>query len=160
MARLPADLLEQRRELAEHTHHFILVPRRWRRFGYRGKLRWRTVPLSASRAPALPDGPGVYALIVASGVASRLAATYLMYVGKSNSLRQRFRNYIRESRSDFARPKLAMLLRLYAGCLHFRFARVSRTGITRAENELIGALLPPANDQLPADIRPARAAFN
>ncbi len=157
--KLPLDLLEQHRELREHSHRFILVPRLWRHYAYRGRLRWRTVPLKASRASRLPTTHGVYALIVRSGIASRLAASYLMYVGKSNSIQRRFREYLRESKSSLARPKLAMLLRLYANHLHFRYALVAPPHRDAAETALIAALLPPANDQLPAVIRAARAAF-
>ena len=157
--RLPVDLIDQRRELKEHSYEFILVPRLWSNFAYPWRLQWRTVPLRASRADRLPATPGVYALIVKSGVAARLAASYLMYVGKSKSIRRRFRDYLRESKSRFARPKLAILLRLYARELHFRYALVPLVRLETTETQLIGALLPPANDQLPAVIRAARAAF-
>jgi|SRR5712664_2492796 len=157
--RLPKDIIAQRRELLEHAHEFILVPRLWKNYAYRLRLRWRTVPLRSSRAARLPIAPGVYALIVKSGVSSRLAASYLMYVGKSTSLRRRFRDYLREGKSTVARPKLAILLRLYANHLHFRYALVASPQRDLAETQLIGALLPPANDQLPAEIRAARAAF-
>lgn len=156
---LPVDLIEQRRDLREHFHEFFLVPKLWRGYAYGGSLLWRTVPLRASRAAGLPPTSGVYALIVKSGVASRLGASYLMYVGKSNSIRRRFRDYLRESKSSVARPKLAILLRLYAKHLHFRYALVAPPHRDVAETELIGALLPPANDQVPAVIRAARAAF-
>lgn len=158
--RLPLDFVPQRDEVRTFSIEFLIAPPRWRAYSASGlrALAWTPVPFDEGQADAVPTEPGIYAFVCQSGVAPPLAS-YPMYVGKSTRLRRRFRQYVKERRARTGRPSIVLLLTKWEGHVYFWYAPVPRDDLSRTEDALIRALKPPANKELPADIRAPHAAF-
>jgi excinuclease UvrABC nuclease subunit len=107
----------------------------------------------------IPTGSGVYTFLVKPDIASHPACSFLMYVGRSNSLRQRFGHYLYERNRNDGRPKIVYLLNKYADHLWFCFALLPEDATPAQENALITAYIPPFNNQFPAEIRAPVGAF-
>jgi hypothetical protein len=146
-------------EARAHEERFWLIPRYWGGYKYRRSLAWRTVRFAPHSARLLPQEPGVYVFSVQPPVSSPLPGAYVMYVGETRALRQRFRDYLAEARSLRARPKLLITLYRFRGHLFFSYATLPARERKRAEDALITALWPPRNDMFPATIRRVRKAF-
>src|SRR2546426_704434 len=82
--------------------------------------------------PNIPASPGVYSLLLRPGIADHPACSYLMYVGKTRSLRRRFREYLTREKQETGRPKIFRLLMKYPDHVWFCF--------TNASNDAIDAL--------------------
>jgi hypothetical protein len=74
------------------------------------------------------------------------------------SLRKRFDDYLRECKSDRGRPKVLLLLNAWRKNVEFCCVTYSRNP-KLMEDQLIGAFLPPFNDQFPAQVRKIVKAF-
>jgi hypothetical protein len=147
--------------LTLHKHEVILWPERWTALQLPTNLTWTTVPFLAQSTSVIADVAGVYAFVIQPQTPLTLITSYLMYVGKTDrSLRQRFREYLRERDQGNIRPKLLRILPLYGEHLFFAFAPVS-TGHTptNIEAALLGAFIPPGNDQINVQVNRIRKAF-
>lgn len=157
-AGLPVDIVEQDL-LGSHRFTFWLVPQRRTAFAHAAALTWTPVHLSAAGKTTIPDTPGVYSLVLQPGIAHHGTCCYLMYIGKSDSLARRFSEYLKRERRPSGRPKIKRLLHKYPDHVWFHYAPVNSADMASCEDALIGAYLPPCNDQFPADVRAAIGAF-
>lgn len=82
-----------------------------------------------------------------------------MYVGKTNSLHRRFGEYLNQEKRETGRPKIFRLLNVYPDHTWFCFSLVSQTDLVNVEEALLAAYIPPANDQLPAEVSKVTGAF-
>ncbi len=149
------------KEAKFYEHRFVLWPRQWNAYGLSVSLEWRVLPFVKASERKIPTEPGVYVFLLQPGIASRLEASYPMYVGQTTrSLRERFREYLKEAQRDLGRPKILTLLKPYQGFVYFCCAAVTgRSSPMIIESKLIEALWPPVNEQYPASVRRIRAAF-
>ncbi len=160
MGHVMTDYVDLVKEAKSHVETFVLWPRRWSECQLSTVLNWVVFPFEQSKADQIPDGPGIYAFLIQPGIASNLNASYLMYIGQTNSLRSRYRDYLREPDSPIGRPKIVVLLDMYRGFLSFSCAPLSGADqLECIEDALLGAYIPPANDQFPAQIRRIVNAF-
>jgi len=150
------DIVEQDEKKA-HEIEFVLWPRQWKT--YTNLHNWITIPFEDNAKSQIPDVSGIYSFIIKPGIAQHPACAYLMYIGKTKSLRRRFGEYLNHSKTSKGRPKIVRFLIKYSGYLKFCYTTVSTHNIGAIENGLIKAYLPPANDQFPAEIGPAMKAF-
>ena len=153
------DIIEEQDELAAHRYEFYLWPKQW--LGYtRSDCRdWRWRRLKDGERQNIPNKPGIYTLLVQPGIAKHPRCSYLMYVGKTRSLRERFRQYLGKERTETGRPKIMRLMSKYENHMWFCFAYVPRLRLGTAETALIEAFIPPCNDQLPAKLGRTKRAF-
>ena len=144
-----------------HEHRILLWPRRWKLYDTSLTIGWSAVPFRPASKSSVPDAPGVYAFLIQPGIAANLEASYVMYVGMTDhSLRQRFAQYLIESKSPTGRPKVFMLLSLYRPYVRFFCSTVVPPNSPAAiENELLQAFIPPANERYPASITRVIKAF-
>lgn len=140
-----------------HRCDFVLWPRQWRT--YNGVHDWTMYKLIGQERNNIPDQPGIYTLLIQPGIANHSACSYLMYVGQTNSLHRRFDEYLSERRRETGRPKILRLLNKYPDNIWFCFTIAPENSLDAMEENLINAYLPPANDQLPAEIRRVMRAF-
>lgn len=152
--------LEASGEMMMHSHKMIMVPRLWSALSI-PSLSWTAYPFRDASQSQVPAQPGVYAFLIAPNAAGNLNVSYLMYIGETDrTLRERFKEYLRESRGDRIRPKLLRILPLYPDHLFFACAPLPSDVSPRdVEAALLEAFLPPGNDQVPASVRRARKAF-
>lgn len=154
-----ADIIKEQDDLKAHCWDIVLWPKKWQDYSCSQTSSWETYRLGNVDRENIPDQPGIYTLLIQPGIAKHPACSYLMYVGKATSLRNRFRNYLVWERRESGRPKIVRLLNKYSDHLWFCFCRIPQECLTEVEDALITAHLPPCNDQLPAEIRAVRGAF-
>lgn len=149
------------KEAKSHRHMLLLWPQRWKLYSPFVSLSWEVFPFDEGTLDQIPDGPGVYAFLIQPRIASNLSASYPMYVGQTErSLQKRFREYLREAEDPTGRPKINMLLQLYKDFIYFSCAVLpSSASLDDVEEELLKALVPPANSQFPAEVSKVVRAF-
>ena len=149
------------KEAKSHKYEFVLWPQRWQQYEPLINYNWITFAFCQDSVEKIPDKPGVYAFLIQPHIADNLDVSYLMYVGQtSRSLKKRFKEYLTEMNSNRGRPKIVTLLQMYQGYLYFSCITLDNNVSPHdVEEELLKALIPPANDQLPAEIRSVIKAF-
>ncbi len=153
------DIIREQDELKAHTYKFALWKRKWQEFTPLIVYNWQLVKLSVAEQGNIPDSPGIYSLLIQPGIATHPGCSYLMYIGKSVSLRKRFSNYLHSEKRETGRPKVFRFLNMYPDNVWFCFTGVSADQLKNVEDVLLETLIPPANDQLPASIRLVVGAF-
>ena len=156
------DLIQAQDQFSAHQCPFSLWPQKWKAYNLPDPFNWEIYPFQRNQIGNIPSTPGIYSFVIQPGIASHPYCSYLMYIGKTErTLRQRFREYLREQHNPKGRPKIFRLLNRYQGYLHFCCSAISATGrIGDIEDALITALIPPCNDQFHATISPiVRGAF-
>ena len=147
-------------DAAKHRLAFTLWRRQWASYRPSVPLVWKDHPFDAGTKGSIPGKPGVYAFLVQPGIVTGLTMSYLLYLGKSNDLRRRYGEYLREVSSLRSRPKIQRCLSLYSGYVRFSYAAVpDEANRSRIESDLVTALTPPLNSIFPAEIRRAMVAF-
>src|SRR5207249_11051749 len=102
------DLIRIQDEMKAHTREFALWPLKWQEY-VPGNYAWQLRRLHAADVNTVPDSAGVYTLLIQPGIATHPSCSYLMYVGRSDSLRRRFRDYLGPERRATGRPKIYRL---------------------------------------------------
>jgi excinuclease UvrABC nuclease subunit len=82
-----------------------------------------------------------------------------MYVGQAKSLQRRFMDYLNERKRETGRPKVYRFLNKYQDYVCFCYTTVNKNDLTKVEDNLLNAYLPPVNDQYPAEVRRIIGAF-
>jgi hypothetical protein len=152
------DVLEDVDEAKAHTQWFVLWPRQWRR--YARSHGWRLEKLEESKKGKIPDGSGIYTLILQPGIAGHDSCSYLMYVGQALSLRRRFSEYLGKERRESGRPKISYFLNRYDGYVWFCYTTVGTRSLDKVEHGLLCAYIPPLNDQFTGRIGKVVRAFS
>lgn len=137
-----------RGELSKHSQPFVLFPRLWDTFTKRApglRLRWHEVPFIKASQARVPQTAGVYAFVIRRHVADHPNHVYLMYIGSTDNLRRRFRDYLREKVSGENREDVIWLLNTYAKSLWFTFSPVADDSFAKLEEKLYTAIWPPIN---------------
>ena len=151
------DIIDEQDVMKAHEHQFILWPRQWS--GYVDTHNWKTYNLNENQKVNIPDNPGIYSLLIQPGIANHPACSYLMYIGKTTSLRRRFSNYLNERKRETGRPKIFRILNKYKNYMKFCYTIVDEDDLETVENNLLIAFIPPNNDQFPVQLRPLIGAF-
>lgn len=146
------DIINEQNEYQAHRHQFALWRRKWQEYRDVNALDWQIYPLADHERQRIPNEPGIYTLLVQPGIANHPACSYLVYVGRTGSLRRRFGNYLNQEKRETGRPKIFRLLNMYPDHTWFCFSVVPETDLGAVEDALITAYIPPANDRLPAEI--------
>jgi hypothetical protein len=153
------DLIELQDERKTNTTSFTLWPRTWNQYTSTYCNGWQIVRLHAASKAAIPASPGIYTMLIQPGIATHPAASFLMYVGQTQDLADRFDQYLTVERRPEGRPKVVRLLHKYEHHLWFCFCQVALPDLDPAENALINAYDPPCNEAVEAELRAARKAF-
>jgi len=151
------DIIQEQDAMKAHVHRFTLWPRQWGK--YFDTHSWQIFRLDELEKDHIPKQSGVYSLLIQPGIANHPACSYLMYIGKTNSLRRRFMDYLNERKRETGRPKIYRFLNKYQNFVCFCCTPVKVADLTIIEDNLLNAYIPPANDQYPAEIRRIMKAF-
>ena len=152
------DIIAEQDEYASNKYEIVLWPRKWAE--YPGPtFDWSMHKLGQSERASIPSGAGVYSILVQPGIADHPGCSYLMYIGKTTSLRRRFGDHLSPERRERGRPKIFRLLHKYSDYLWFCYIELPPESIVHVEEWFNSAYLPPANDQHPADISKVVGAF-
>jgi excinuclease UvrABC nuclease subunit len=153
----PVDIVRETDEMKGCIQHFALWPRQWGT--YTQSHTWENEKLETANATQIPKSPGIYTLIIQPGVAGH-PCSYLMYVGKTRSLRRRFREYLRMERREDGRPKISYFLNKYDQFVYFCYTLVSIEALDVVEEGLMNAYLPPLNEEYEGTISSSVRAFS
>lgn len=151
-------------DMKMHAPRIILSPKRWATWKSTISLEWSMVPFKKSEKTNVPeDKSGVYTFVIKPTVADHPANAYLLYVGKTEkqSLRTRFNDYFSEAKKPKGRAPIKGMLRHWIPYLWFCFAPVDKVeDIFEIEELLIGAFVPPANQEYPGVLGVAEKMWN
>jgi excinuclease UvrABC nuclease subunit len=153
------DLTQEQDELASFRYTFNLWPRQWLVCAYHVPFQWQTYKFVDSERENIPIESGIYTFVVMPYLFGHPSCAFLMYVGRTNSLRRRFSDYLREKGNEQARPKIVRLLNKYPDNIWFCYTVIAKADISHVEDTLIEAYMPPCNDQFPASVRRILKAF-
>lgn len=159
------DLIIELDQAEAHEYRFLLWPKLWQEYtqSHGFSFHWEGRKFIANEANNVPNEPGLYTFVIQPSIANHPSNAYLMYIGKTKrTLRQRFKEYLREMQRESGRPKIVKLLNKYPDNTIFCYSSVqeSTTTLARMEKALIDALIPPCNkEQLPARVRRIRGAL-
>lgn len=116
----------------------------------RFKFKWSYKKFKSASQDKIPTKSGVYTFIVKPQIANHPACAFLVYAGKANNLRRRFKDYISVQKGIRRHsPRVEQGLEQYAECnnLYFYYSRHNKTIIKKHEQVLIDGFLPPWNDK-------------
>lgn len=154
---LIANEIDEEDEMEAHTHKFRLWPKLWLEYmqNHSFTFSWHSFQLNECQIGNIPEKPGIYTLIIQPGIALHPFCSYLAYVGKTErTLKERFREYLKEKNTTTGRPKIVRWLNKYEGHTFFCCTAIEDTDlIEKIEDALITAWVPPCNDKYPARIR-------
>jgi len=153
------DLIDEQDELKTHEIIFRLWPRQWSKHANDTTLDWSGLKLAEAERQRVPEDSGIYTLVVQPDLFGHPACSFLMYVGKTKSLKRRFGEYLREKQNPNGRKKIIRILNKYKDNTWFYFSIIPQRDISDAEDMLLDAYIPPCNDKFPASIRNAVMAF-
>lgn len=111
-------------------------------------LPWKKFKFQRGDQNIIPNDQGIYCFSVLLGSPLPQEIHIPLYIGKAapGTLRERFKNYLKEKRSRSGRKKIIHMLDQYSGQLHFWCAIVPKWGYVDAiEKHLIWACCPPCN---------------
>lgn len=143
-----------------HFQRLLLWPKQWTTFLNLQRSKkwdffdWKIFKFNNDQINMIPQHKGIYSFIIKPEIALHPACSYIMYIGKSErSLKDRFKEYLREKTDPKARPKIKDLLKKYDDYLYFCCTEIPADKINEIETKLISAYMPPCNRVYEASIR-------
>lgn len=133
---------------------FVLAPLQWHSFAPSPPLQWNSVRFDAAAINQVPDQRGIYAFIVQFQDHGAMPLTlpphgYVVYagitghVGVNRTLRDRFRDYLREQQRG-KRVQIWSMLDKWRDDLFFHFSTVGNADeLDKIELALNDAIIPP-----------------
>lgn len=107
-------------------------------------LTWREVPLTRVSVDAASDETGVYMFTTAVSLGGR-QTDVVLYVGKTNNLRDRLASYVRIKKGYDDRPAITHMLSTYHDSLRLLFAPVAASQLAAVERALYETTMPTYN---------------
>ncbi len=147
--------LDSNNEARAHMRSFLLWKRRWDTFAPVVTLQWEEYAYGEANVDSVPNRPGVYAFCIRPNIDANLNTSYLMYIGETRrTLRQRYREYLREEFDPIGRAHVYDFINMYRSHLTFCCAPLA-AGVSpeQVEDGLLAAYMPPCNRRFPAEVR-------
>ena len=111
--------------LREHSFLITLWPEAWQSAASVHALNWERVEFGRATIAAVPEQRGVYAFCVSMRGTIMPPHGVIVYFGEtSRTLRQRYREYIRDSEKGSKRPRFSDLFNLWSENLDFYYAPI------------------------------------
>lgn len=145
--------------ISKYRREFVLCPTFMSTKNELPALVWNSIKFNDANA-VLPEQQGVYAFSININHNNLPNNSYILYVGKAgdvtsqNTIKKRFRDYVREKRVQ-TRPNIHSMLNLWADDLTYHYAEVPN-GISTGdiEKQLTTIFIPPYNtNDFVAEIR-------
>ncbi|MDR2719244.1 MAG: GIY-YIG nuclease family protein [Nitrososphaerota archaeon] len=151
------DIIDDYKNSACWRKEFFLCPTAWSQYHF--SHQWQGNKLEENSIDQIPDSPGIYTLILQPNIAGHPSCSYLVYVGQTVSLRNRFKDYLRKEKRAKGRPKLFMFLNMYDGFVCFYYTLISQDQLNTVEKGLLVAYQPPLNTAIPGKLGKIRRAW-
>ncbi len=140
-----------------HTKGITLWPLQWET--YADSHDWTIIKLEHDNRDEIPITTGIYTLILQPGIANHLHCSYLMYVGRTEQLRDRFLDYVGWERGLSGRGKMRRFLMMYNDYIYFCYTLLDRDQLIIVEENLKSAYIPWVNEKFEGMIGVARGAW-
>ena len=141
----------------DHSFDVFLWPDAWKSAQSDHALQWHKVEFGRSTIDAVPEIRGVYAFSISIRETIMPEHGILVYIGEtSRTLRQRYREYVRDSIRGAKRTKLEYLFERWSSDLEFFFAPIADEdcNLKQIEMTLNDAVIPLCvTDDFSAEIR-------
>lgn len=142
-------------EARAHKLGLLLWPRQWASYSSTIELTWQEFSFEDASIQSIPESQGVYAFCIKPETGSNLDTSYLIYVGETTrTLKQRFREYLRETHDPIGRGKVYYFFNMYRPYLKFCCAPLPESVSPKdIEDDLLKTYIPLCNPTLPAEVR-------
>jgi hypothetical protein len=145
-------LIAQFRARKLGTYSFELHPELWaipEIATYYDAKAWTTTRFSNPPEIPIPAEPGIYMFVVAPHSGNLADHSYIFYVGLTDDLRRRYRNYLLEQKGRGSNPRqeVVMFLDHLRDYVFFHYTLVPENELKEAEKLLKDNLTPPGNTQ-------------
>lgn len=130
--------------LREHKLDVFVWPSAWRDAATELALNWDRVDFGNHTVNDVPTQRGVYAFCVSVRETIMPSHGVLVYFGETQSLRERYKQYVRDCRIGAKRPKFENLFKLWPNDLDFFFAPIENDAcdLKKIEATLNDAVIP------------------
>ena len=139
------------------------IPARWGAVAGRERLRWERFDFDAGAVDTIPQHPGFYCFFLGPPPDGLPPVGYPLYLGKTErTLRQRYREYLREQAAGEGRTHVRKFLDVFEGELAFLCTTFNGTHdeVMAMERALLDALMPAYSDSgYSAEVRAGRGAW-
>jgi hypothetical protein len=159
--------IEEIKNVAFLSWNILLYEPNWRR-EFRnipglGNLFWHEVPYSPKSLRRLNSRSGLYTFIICPHFGRHKDHSYFIYVGKTNNIKRRFKEYLTEA-IDEEEGRLLLIKALipYQRFIKFKFAYVDEPNLSEYEKAFIRSVQPPCNIKdrgIVANLMQAQPAF-
>lgn len=159
-------------ELSEFTNQQILnsYHLRWPRFCLdfqiweretvlkkKFSFKWTQIPFRRNNQNKVPNAQGIYTFIIKpKDDRYNINTSYILYIGQSNNLKQRFGKYFNYKSSnhpsDLFRRIMVLIWEEYLLFNYFVTENLASKDLDNLEYDLIDTIIPPMNNQFRADI--------
>jgi len=141
------DLISQAKA---HRYEFALWPALWQKFNHARRFSWRRKLFSKSSINEIPKKSGVYTFVIEPHLADHPSCAFLIYVGQTKNLRERFKQYlaVQEGRRRHS-PRVEYGLSQHSGYkyLFFYYSFHDKDLLEEYEQALLAGFIPPWNDR-------------
>ncbi|MDE0472206.1 MAG: hypothetical protein OXH57_09720 [Ekhidna sp.] len=140
-----------------------LNPSRWQKFCDDHKLTWEFIPFESNLVDQIPELPGMYCFYIGHNLQClpKLGLSLYGGIATKQTLKARFKNYLREKNSPNGRINVRKFLNVFEGELFFGWV-ISKDTSTLAELEKAfnDAMMPPYSIRdFSAEVRKGRNAW-
>jgi len=139
------------------------IPGRWAAFALRTDLNWMSYPFEPGAIDTIPLSQGFYCFFVGPPPSTLPPVGYPMYLGRTRrTLRQRYREYLREQHEPTGRQHVRKFLNVFEGELTFMCTEFngSYADLVATERSLLDAMMPAYSDSgYSAEVRAGRGAW-
>lgn len=109
----------------EHVVNVFVWPEAWRKAETDNALNWGKVEFGAATVNDVPEQRGLYAFCICVKNSIMPPHGVLVYFGEtSRTLRERYKEYVRDCERGAKRPRFQNLFRLWPGDLDFFYAPI------------------------------------
>lgn len=134
---------------------FIVAPPEWHQANIKPALTWQSVKFLPTEKKKVPPHPGLYAFVARVPVLGTPTHGWIMYIGQagdgtsSNTLRDRFGNYLANKRAIKGRPRVYFMLNTWDMHLEFFYSALPtrKHELKQLETCLLDAFRPPFTDR-------------
>lgn len=149
---------DKRDKFTKYKRNFIVCPEQWETLdGLHEDLDWKEIQFKEENKDLLPEVEGLYMFMASPKKLNASFINYLFYVGETNSIKQRFEDYLRKiANPKSGQYKMYALIDEFSSNLYFRYVEfpgLNQRGRRIIEDQFLVAFLPPINSKYPQQLQ-------
>lgn len=152
------DIVNQQDNFISFRRDFFLNTKKWKSISNYPDFNWYSLPFTREKLAEIPEAPGIYTFVINPKYTNH-PQRYLCYIGKADSLKKRYRDYLSERNRESGRPKIIRLLIKWERFIEFTYTLIEKQELNRIESDLIDAFIPPSNERVSSEVHKIKGAF-